>query len=277
VSRLAMEKSTATVIVKGRTDLMNPVKLDDIVIMSDGVVREVHVYQSSATVQTPGCIYVTKSKVGEIESVKFVLSPTAATAQSNSEPFFHSEGGVAETPVTLRTCSFTTTSGSVGSLTYSVIEVVDGWTLIIGCTFSDLKMNPMLTSDTAVVSVKDASITLKNSVLSNIQLDTSAAVLGGASSQCEWGSYSVIVLRETVSSIKDVIVSNTYAGVVVHGGTAVIEGTSFTSVGTETNVKYPSVERHVRCGMESIFFVYHIKYKRICIYIYIYIFIFFVN
>jgi hypothetical protein len=245
-----MDKITARINVRGRADLINPVKLDDIILASDGVIREVQVHPSSTAAQAPGYIYVTKMKVAEIESVKFILSATAIGAQSNSKAFFHSEGGVAETPVTLKTCTFTTTSGSVGSISYSVIEVVDGLTLIIGCTFSDVKMTPALGSDIAVVSVKGASITLRNSVLSNIQLDTNAVVLGGAASQCEWGSHSVITLREAVSLIKDVMVLNTYAGVVIHGGTAVVEGTNFTSVGTETGEKYPSVERHLRCGME---------------------------
>jgi hypothetical protein len=218
------------------------VKLDDIILTTDGVVREVYI-QSSA-VQTPGQLYITESKVGEVENIKFVLAPLAS-----SRPFIHSVGGTQDTPVTLRSCTFTSTAGSAGSLSYSVLEIAGGKALIVGCTFSDLKMNPTLTSENTIVIVKQATITLKNSVFANIQLDTSASIMGSAESQCESGLYSVIVLHEAMTLIKDVMVSNTFAGVTAHGGTVVIEGTNFTAVGSLGSVKYPSIEKHVQCGM----------------------------
>jgi hypothetical protein len=244
VSRLAGDKGIAKISVKGRTDVLNPVKLDNIIMTTDGVVREVYV--QSASLQTPGQLYITESKVGEVENIKFVLSPLVS-----SKPFFHSVGGTIEAPVTLRSCTFTTTAGSAGSLGYSVLEIAGGTALIIGCTFSDLKMNPTLTSDNTVVIVKKANITLKNSVFANIQLDTGASILGSAGSQCEWGLYSVVVLHEAVTLIKDVMVSNTFAGVTVHGGTAMVEGTNFTVVGSDGSFNYPSVERHMQCGMKK--------------------------
>jgi hypothetical protein len=218
--------------------------LDDIILTTDGVVREVYIQSSS--VQTPGQLYITELKVGEVENIKFVLSPLAS-----SKPFFHSVGGTPEAPVTLRSCTFTTTAGSAKSLGYSVLQIAGGKMLIVGCTFSDLMMNPTLTSENTVVVAKQTTLTVKNSVFTNIQLDTGASILGSARSQCEWGSYSVVVLHDAVTLIKDVMVSNTFAGVAVYGGTAVLEGTNFTAVGSEGSVKYPSIERHMHCGMEK--------------------------
>jgi hypothetical protein len=204
--------------------------------------------KSSLTEETSG-IYITKSKGGEISDIKFVLSPSAASA--SKQPFIHSEGGSMETPITIRSSEFTITSGSLGSLSYNIIEIVDGATLIVGCTFSDLKMNPAVANTNGVIVVKNAGITLRNSIFTNISLETNAAVLGdgGGRSECEWGSYSVIELDEAVTSIKDVVMSNTYAGIRVHGGTAVVEGSNFTEVGKQGKLNYPSVERHLRCGL----------------------------
>jgi hypothetical protein len=244
VWRLAGDKGVAKVSVRGRTDLLNGVKLDDIILTTDGLVREVYV--QSSNVQTPGYLYITELKVGEVENIKFVL-PSSVSIKS----FFHSVGGTQEAPVTLRSCTFTTTAGSAGSLSYNVIEIAGGRMLIIGCTFSDLRMNPTTTGENTVIVAKQATVTLKNSVFTNIQLDIGASIVGSAGSQCEWGLYSVVVLHDAFSMIKDVMVSNTFAGVMVHGGTAVFEGTNFTAVGSEGNVKYPSVERHVQCGMKN--------------------------
>jgi hypothetical protein len=194
--------------------------------------------------QTPGNIYITESKVGEMENLKFILSPTVS-----SKPFFHSAGGTLEAPVTVRSCTFTTTAGSMGSLAYNVLEIAGGKTLVIGCTFSDLRVNPTLSGENTVVVARQSTLTLKNTVFSNIQLDTGASILGSTGSQCEWGLYSVVVLHDAITLIKDVMVSNTFAGVAVHGGTVVVEGTNFTAVGSEGSVKYPSVERHMQCGM----------------------------
>jgi hypothetical protein len=219
-------------------------RLDDIILK--GVIREVYVH--SLNIQNPGYIYITKSKMGEIIGIKFVLAVTMGLVTEN-KPFLHSEGGTSVAPVILNNCTFTTTSGSVGSLSYNILEVVSGSILIVGCTFSDLKINPPSSNDGGVIVVKDASITLKNSQFINIELDSSAAVLGSANTECEWGSYSLIILQNAITVLKDTVISNTFAGVSVQGGIASIEGTNFTSVGSERNMKYPSVERHMRCGM----------------------------
>jgi hypothetical protein len=226
--------------------------LDDIILTSNGVIREVNVH--SAVIQTPGYIYTTKSKMGEIDGVKFVLALVSSYSNGvGNKPFFYSEGGSNISPVMIKSSTFTIVPGSIGSLTYNVLEITSGSITIIGCTFSDMKMNPTIMGDNAVMVVKGASLTLQNTVFSSIQLDTNAAILGSASSECEWGSYSMIILRDAITLIKETMISNTYAGVSVYGGTAVVEGTNFTSVGSQGNTKYPSVERHLRCGMSSYF------------------------
>jgi hypothetical protein len=123
------------------------------------------------------------------------------------------------------------------------LEVIDGTTLIVGCTFSDLKMNG------GVIVVNNAAVTLKNTIFSNVSLEASAEILGSGKSECEWGSYSVIILNEAVTLIKDTVMSNTFAGIAVHGGTAVVETSNFTIVGTLANSKYTSVEKHLKCGI----------------------------
>jgi hypothetical protein len=196
---------------------------------------------------------------GEVDNIKFVLTPSAMI----NKPFIHSEGGSVEVPVTVRSNTFTVVSGSLGSLSYSILEVVDGTTLIIGCTFSDFKMNPV--ADNGVIVVKNAAMTMKNSIFSNVSLETNAEILGSGKSECEWGTYSVIVLNEAVTLIKDTVMSNTFSGIVVHGGTVAVEGTNFTVVGTQGNSKYPSVERHLRCGLLLSFYIYFITYMLIIV------------
>jgi hypothetical protein len=177
---------------------------------------------------------------------------TYSNSLTNSiKPFFHSEGGSAEKPVTLKDTTFTTTSDSLGSLSYSVVEIIDGAISIIGCTFSDLKMNPAAieSGNNGVLFAAGASVTLRNTVFRNISLETSASILGSGNSECEWGLYSVIVLREALTLIKDTVMLNTFAGISVHGGTASLEGTDFSGVGSKESSKYPSVERHLQCGI----------------------------
>jgi hypothetical protein len=242
------EKGTAKITVRGSTYIQNPVNLDDMILTTDGVVRDVNVHAS--VIQTPGCIYVSRERTGQIENIKFLLTTVSAYSNSvGNKPFFHSEGGSSVTPVTIKSCTFTELPGSLGSLTYNVLEIVGGNMMVIGCTFSDMTMNPSMGGDSAVVVVLEATVTLKNTVFSGIQLETSAAILGSPTSECEWGSFSVIILRDAISIIKDTLISDTYAGVSVHGGTAVIDETNFNSVGTQRNSKYPSVERHLTCGM----------------------------
>jgi hypothetical protein len=212
--------------------------------MSEEVVSEVNIH--SAIIQTPGYIYISELNVGEINSIKLLLNPIS----TQNKPFIYSKGGSSNTPVTLKSSTFTTISGSLGSLSYNILEIAGGNVVIIGCTFSSMRMNPMSGDNNGVIVVKDASITLKSTAFNDIQLDSNAAILGSGNSECEWGLYSVIILRNSISLMENIIMSNTYAGVAVHGGTVAVESSSFITVGSRGNEKYPSVERHLRCGME---------------------------
>jgi hypothetical protein len=225
---------------------MKSVKLDDIVLTGDEIIREVNV--QSTQIQTPGYIYITKSQVSEINNIKFIINPDTSHTQIN-KPFIHTEGGLITTPVTLKSSTFTGISGSLGSISFNVIEIVSGSTMIIGCTFSDLRMNSGIYGDSGVLAVKYASVTVMNTLFKNIKLSTDAVILGSRDSECEWGLFSVIILRESVGMMKDTMMMNTYGGVIVHGGTANLEGMTFTKVGNEENSKYTSVERHLKCGM----------------------------
>jgi hypothetical protein len=252
-----MEWGGASIIVRGRAELSNGMKLDDITLTTDGVIREIYV--DSKVIQTVGYIYVTKSKVGEISNVKFMLSPTTTMhvngLASSEKPFIHSEGGSGTTPVMLKSVTFTVLSGSAGLLPYSIIEISDGAAWIVGCTFSDMRMSSAV-ENAGVMVAKDASVSVRNSVFSNISVGS-----GSANSECEWGSHSVVVLHNAVALIKDTMMSNTYAGISVHGGTAVVEGVNFNVVGWEGSLKYPSVERHLRCGMFFFIFLNRIYCK----------------
>jgi hypothetical protein len=236
--------------VKNRADILNSVKLDDIILTTDGIVREVNVHFT--VIQTPGYIHISKSKVGEIENIKFFLNPISIYTNgqiTQQNRFFYSEGGTNDVPVTLKSCIFTMTSGSLGSLSYTILEVGGGSTIIMGCTFSSLKMNPAVVSDTSIVIVRNASITLESTAFTDIQIDTNALISGSGKSECEWGLYSALILNESITLIKDMIMTNTYAGIAIHGGTAIVERTDFVKVGSQGNAKYPSVERHLKCGM----------------------------
>jgi hypothetical protein len=257
VSRLTISEREARIIVRGRAELLNSVRLDGIILTTDGIVREINV-GSTGIIQTPGYIHVSKSKSGEVDGVKFILTPSTSYStnqQVTNKPFIYSEGGSAQTPVVIRSSTFTVVAGSLGSLSYNILEVVDGTILIVGCTFSDMTMNPVGVDD-GVIVVKNAAVTLKNSIFSNISLDTNADMLGRGKSECEWGCYSVMVVNEAVSLVKDTVFSNTFASIFVHGGTAVVEGSSFTAAGTQPNSKYPSVERHLKCGMLYIIYIH---------------------
>jgi hypothetical protein len=123
-----MDSGRASIIVRGRAELSNGMKLDGITLTTDGVFREIYVL--SKAIETAGYIYVTKSKVGEMSNVKFILTPTA-TVHTNSpmsveKPFIYSEGGSSITPVMLKSITFTALSGSVGSLAYNIIEISYG-------------------------------------------------------------------------------------------------------------------------------------------------------
>jgi hypothetical protein len=239
-----MDKSTKKIIIRSRADVLNPIRLDNVVLMSDGFLREVSII--SVIMQTPGYVYISESNMGEIDNIKFLLNPIS----TQNKPFIYSEGGSNNAPVTLKSSTFTTSSGSLVSLSYNVLEVAGGSIVVIGCTFASLKINPVISGENGVVVVKDSSIILRSTVLDDIQLEPNAAILGSGNSECEWGLHSVIILRNSISHLMDILMSNTYAGVVVHGGTADVEGSNFTSVGSRGNTKYSSVERHLRGGME---------------------------
>jgi hypothetical protein len=249
VSRLAVNKGDMTILIEGRADLSNAVKLDDIVLRGDGpegTTRDVYVHQT-ATVQTPGYIYITKLKVTEIENVKFILSGTKSYWNGVVKPLIHTEGGSSERPVTLKNDTFTMVSGSTGSLLCSVIEIDDGTIVIMGCTFSDMRMN--LASNSVVIGVSKASVVLSGTEFRNIELDGDSGVVGSQTSECEWGLHSVVVLNEAVTTIKDTVMRNTYGGIIINGGSADVENTLFDMVGRGENPKYPSAERHLKCGM----------------------------
>jgi hypothetical protein len=248
VSRLAVNKGDMTILIKGRADLSNPVKLDDIVLKGDdseGTTRDIYVHQTT-TIQTPGYMYITKMKVTEIENVKFILSGTKSLSNGAVKPLIHTEGGSNERPVTLKNNTFTMVSGSTGSLLCSVIEVNGGKIEIMGCTFSDMRINAE--SNSVVIGVSKASVLLNGTELRNIELDGDSGVVG-STSECEWGLYSVIVLNEAVITIKDTVLRNTYAGIIINGGSADVEDTLFDMVGRDGSSKYPSAERHLKCGI----------------------------
>jgi hypothetical protein len=241
-SRLIASQENAKIKVKGRAELKNPVKMDGIALTGEDVVRDVNVY--STNIQTPGYLYFTRSGVGKIESVRFVLGVSIS-----NKPFIHSEGGSSATPVALSACTFTSVAGVLGSLAYSVVVVDGGAMAVVGCTFIDMAIDPRGNKNNAVVmSVSDAAVLIRNSAFTNIQLDSSASSLGRAETECVWGTYSLLVFSRSTTQVKDTLLSSTLAGMAIHGGSAVVEGTNFARVGVEST-KYPSVERHVRCGM----------------------------
>jgi hypothetical protein len=90
---------------------------------------------------------------------------------------------------------------------------------------------------------------MKNIIISNLKVDETIPGYGILESECDWGRFSVVLLNGSISLMKDTMISNTFAGVAVYGGTFVVENTNFVEVGSRGSVKYPSVERHIRCGM----------------------------
>jgi hypothetical protein len=133
---------------------------------------------------------------------------------------------------------------------YTLIEITSGVIVLLGCTFTDMTIDGQsVINNAGVISIIDASITIKNSSFLNLQVDINTVTYNNIDEECKWGMLSVIVLNESVVLMKDVLISNTYAGVAIHGGTMAVDNTNFKIVGGEGSVKYPSIERHIRCGM----------------------------
>jgi hypothetical protein len=254
---LDQTKGVATLFVCGRTDLSDTVKMDSVKMTSDGVVHDVNVNFLKKFV-TPGYLYITKTGVGEIENMKFILNAASMSNNNNNnnKPFIHSEGGSTMIPVSLKSCTFTTASNSSSfSIAFTVVEVKDGVITIVGCTFTDMMFNPAVLREieqleVSVLMIANAQATIRNSVFTTIQLDVNAELLEATtkSTVCEWGLYSVIVLHNSLILMKEITMTNTYSGVIVHGGSLLVDEVNFFNVGAITNKKYP-VERRLRCGM----------------------------
>jgi hypothetical protein len=253
ISRLDQTKGVGVLLLCGRADLTDTVRMDDVKMMSDGIVRDVNV-NLLKELRTPGYLYITKLNVSEIENIKFMLN--SGGMNNSKKPFIHSEGGSRTIPVSLKSCTFTVGPNSSSSLIeYTVIEVTDGVISIVGCTFTDITLNPVLLEEAkqlevSVVMVLNAQATIRNSVFTTIQLDVNVELLETTTktSVCEWGLYSVIVFRNSLILMKETTLLNTYSGVAVHGGSLLIDEVNFVDVGTITNKKYP-VERRLKCGM----------------------------
>jgi hypothetical protein len=227
------------------------VNISGIILESDGNLRDVFVHVTN--IQTPGYLFVEVTKITEINNLKFILSSSISNKQmkGNSEkPFFHSEGGSTTSPIKLVGCTFTCVSGTFTSFTYTLMEITNGVMVVINCMFIDMTVDTEgIINNAGVISVADASIIIKNSTFSNLQLDKNVMIYSSINTECTWGAFSVMVFNKSVVNMKDVLISNTYAGIAVHGGTTVLDNTNFTGVGSQLNVRYPSVERHIRCGM----------------------------
>jgi hypothetical protein len=180
-----------------------------------------------------------------------MTSNSGLLTQNSYKSLIYSSGGSNLVPVTISGCTFTSSSASLVS---TIIEIVGGYAVINGCTFVDMTLDPRgRLNDISIISITDGSASIRSTAFSNLKVDTSGVTFESMESECSWGEYSVISSRRSISVLKDSLISNTFAGVSVHDGSFIVETTNFVDVGSHGSLKYPSTERHIRCGMCNIY------------------------